>query len=107
LIIDHESAVFEEVQRTSKLLFGNQDRLVVAAGVADAEPGSIFGQGLAESIGIADSRVGAQLSVLEDARLLVRLPKVGSERRVYFERRDSSFWELCLSLCQEIIDSAT
>jgi DNA-binding MarR family transcriptional regulator len=105
MIIHQRSAIFDGVQRLSKLLFGNQDRLVVAAAVADAETRSVYARQLAESIGIADARVGPQLAVFEEAGLLVRLPKAGGERRVYFERRESSFWTLCLDLCQEIIDA--
>jgi DNA-binding MarR family transcriptional regulator len=102
MIIDTGSAAFAEIQRVSKLVFGNQDRLVVAAAVAEAEPGALFGRDLAEQIGITDNRVGPHLRALEEAALLVRLPKVGSERRVYFERCDSAFWTLCTQFFGEL-----
>jgi DNA-binding MarR family transcriptional regulator len=102
MIIGIESAIFSEAQRVSKALFGNQDRLIVASFVAEAEPGEIYGQRIAERLGISDNRVGPQLNRFESAGLLTRLPKVGSERRQYFERRDSAFWELCAELCRDI-----
>src|SRR5688572_11431918 len=102
MIIEAQSAGFPDVQRVSKLVFGNQDRLIVAAAVADAEPGSIFARSLAQSIGIPDNRISLQLRQLADADLLVALPKVGGGNRIYFERRNSAFWELCVQLCQEV-----
>jgi DNA-binding MarR family transcriptional regulator len=105
MIIEQASDAFPEVQLISKLLFGNQNRLVVAAAIAEAEPGTIYARHIAESIGIVDAYVGPQLAVFEKAGLLVRLPKIGGERIVYFERRDSSFWELCRAVCQDILDA--
>jgi hypothetical protein len=107
LIIEHDSEVFPLVQRVSKALFGNQDRLVVAAAVATADPGSIFGRHLADQIGIVDARVGPHLAAFERADLLVRLPKLGGDQRVYFERRDSTFWPLCERLCEEVVARET
>jgi DNA-binding MarR family transcriptional regulator len=102
MIIGIESAVFPDVQRVSKALFGNQDRLVVAAAVAEAEPGELFAQRIGEMLGLPDNRVGPQLARLEAAGLLTRVPRVGSERRQHFERRESAFWELCVALCREL-----
>jgi len=75
---------------------------VVSAAVAVAEPGSIYARNIAEQIGITDNRVVPQLGSLEAAGLLARLPKVGGERRVYYERIESAFWELCSNLMAEI-----
>lgn len=87
---------------TSKLLFGNADRLLVFAAAGTAEPGLLYGDALAEICGIDQSRVGKQLTLLERAGLLVRLPKVGGERRVYFERRESCFWKLVTDFLDEL-----
>jgi DNA-binding MarR family transcriptional regulator len=102
MILDNQSAVFDEALRLSRLLFGNQDRLLVAAVIADAEAGSIYARNIAEQIGITDNRVTPQLASLEGAGLLTRLPKFGGERRVYYERAESSFWTLCADLAAEI-----
>jgi DNA-binding MarR family transcriptional regulator len=102
MIIDTKSDAFEEALRVSRLLFGNQDRLLVASAVATAEAGSIYAHNIAEQIGITDNRVALQLSNLEGAGLLTRLPKVGGERRVYYERSASSFWKLCPDLAAEV-----
>lgn len=76
----------------SKLLFGNADRLEVAAAIARAEPGGLFSRALAEDLDLPDNRVQKQLKQFEAADLLVALPAVGGERRVYCERKDSFFW---------------
>ncbi len=102
MIIEQASVGFEEALRLSRLLFGNQDRLIVLAAVADSTSGSIFCRSLAESIGVTDNRVGAQLANLEEAGLLVRMPKVGGERRVYYERVESALWALATALAEEI-----
>src|SRR5687767_7876844 len=106
MIIDQGSASFEEALRVSRLLFGNQDRLIVSAAVAAVEAGSIYAHNIAEQVGITDNRVAPQLTSLEKAGLLVRLPKVGGERRVYYERIESSFWKLCAGLAAEIASRA-
>lgn len=102
MILGHQPAVEAELQRQSKLLFGNQDRLLVAAAVALADRGSLYASALAELAGISEVRVGAQLRHFVDAGLLVKLPKVGGERRVYYARVDSPLWTLCAALKDEI-----
>jgi DNA-binding MarR family transcriptional regulator len=106
MIIQNGSASFEEAQRISRVLFGNQDRLAVAAAIAVAEPGSIYGRSLAAQIGITDNRVGPQLKALAEAGLLVRLPQVGGERIVYYERAESVFWNLVARLAEETAERA-
>jgi DNA-binding MarR family transcriptional regulator len=102
MILDIRSAGFDEALRVSRLLFGNQDRLLVAVAVAAAEAGSIYARNIAEQIGITDNRVTPQLASLEAAGLLMRMPKVGGERRVYYERAESSFWTFCTDLAAEL-----
>jgi DNA-binding MarR family transcriptional regulator len=106
MILEKESAAFEEALRVSKLVFGNQDRLLVAAAVAVAEAGSIYARNIAEQLGITDNRVAPHLRTFEAAGLLVSLPSVGGERRVYYERVDSSFWPLCADLTATIKNHA-
>lgn len=91
----------ENVRRLSKLLLGNADRLRVAAAVSRAEPGDLYSRALADALRWPDGRVQKQLKQFEEAGLLVRLPSVGGERRVYYERRDSAFWECAVSLEEE------
>jgi hypothetical protein len=106
MILQKGSVDFREAQRISRLLFGNQDRLVVAAAIADAEQGTIYGRNLAEQIGITDNRVGLQLKALAEAGLLARLPQIGGDRIVYYERVESVFWKLVGSLAKEIAEWA-
>lgn len=82
----------------SHTLWGNQDRLVVAVAVAEAEPGELYSEQLAETIGILPNRVGPSLKRFETKGLLVRMPKVGGDRRVYYERRNAAFWEGVLTM---------
>ncbi len=74
-------------------LWGNQDRFLVALAVAEADPSDLFAQALGERIGMADKRVGPQLKRFVELGLLVRLPQVGGERRVYHQRANEPFWE--------------
>jgi DNA-binding transcriptional ArsR family regulator len=106
MILQKGSIDFREAQRISRLLFGNQDRLVVAAAIAGAEHGTIYGRNLAEQIGITDNRVGLQLKALAEAGLLTRLPQIGGDRIVYYERVESVFWKLVGSLAEEIAEWA-
>lgn len=90
----------------SAVLWGNQDRFVVAAAVAAAAPGELFAQALAGHIGIPDTRVGPQLARFERVGLLVRMPKVGGERRVYFQRQNEQFWESVLDMTKAVISDS-
>ena len=101
LKIDAESDEYAAVMRLSKELFGNQDRLLVAAAVAEAQPGDLFGQALAEVLGIAQGRVGAQLKALVKAGLLVELPRTAGDRRVFYARRSTACWDLLRELYSE------
>jgi hypothetical protein len=76
----------------SQVLWGNQDRFLVALAVAEADPGELYAQALADLIPMPDKRVGPQLRKFVELGLLVRLPRVGSERRVYHQRVNEPFW---------------
>lgn len=91
----------ENLRRRSKLLLGNADRIEVGAAVARTEPGGLFSRALADELRWPDNRVQKQLKQLEAAGLLVALPPVGGERRVYYQRKDSTFWELIVALEEE------
>lgn len=92
--------------RVSRELFGNQDRLLVAAAVAAADPSDLYGQALARTTGLIQQRIGPQLVALVEAGLLVKLPQLGGERRVFYERRRSVFWGLAQELLAELVPSA-
>jgi DNA-binding MarR family transcriptional regulator len=82
----------------SKLLLGNADRVQVAAAISRSEPGGLYSRALADSLRWPDSRVQKQLKQFEEADLLVLLPSVGGERRVYYERKESAFWDFAAAL---------
>jgi DNA-binding MarR family transcriptional regulator len=102
MIVDIEADTFPRLQELSRILMGNQDRLPVTLAVAQMDPADLYGKAIADELKMSPNRVGAQLKVLEEAGLVLRLPKVGSERRQYFQRTKSSFWRLCEALCDEI-----
>lgn len=91
----------------SKLLFGNQDRLLVALAVARSKTGVFYAHELAEALGIVDPRVVMQLATFEKAGLIQRLPKTQGDRRVFFRRTDGPFWALCEQLAVETIEVAS
>lgn len=90
-----------ERRRLSKLLFGNADRLQAAAAVSRAEPGDLYARALADALRWPDGRVQKQLKQFEEAGILVALPSVGGERRVYYERKASVFWDYADALERE------
>jgi DNA-binding MarR family transcriptional regulator len=96
----------DRVRWLSKLVLGNADRLEVAAAVARAEAGRLFARALADELRWADNRVQKQLKQFEAAGLLVALPSVGGERRVYYRRTDSAFWQAAPLLEQEWRDGS-
>lgn len=77
----------------SQKLWGNQDRLPVAYVVSGADPADLYAQKLADRLGISDTRVGPHLARLESQGLLVKLPRGGGSRRVYYQRSNDGFWE--------------
>lgn len=82
---------------------GNQDRLLVAAAVAEAEAGALYAQNLAAIAGITDARVGPQLVRLEQLGVLVRMPRTGGDRRVYYERQNDAFWAAITALRDALV----
>jgi DNA-binding transcriptional ArsR family regulator len=72
----------------------------VGVAVARSEDGLVNATDLGLALGIAQPRVRNQLLVLEKAGLLDRMPKSG-EVKQWFQRRSSSFWEVCLVLYED------
>ena len=105
MTIDSESDEYAALMKASKDLFGNQDRLLVGAAVALAEPGNLYGQALSRATGLVQPRVGAQLKAFAAAGLLVKMPLLGGGQRVLYQRRPSVFWDFVPSLLAEIAPS--
>ena len=103
--MNHYSEVMADgtdgVRYLSKLLMGNADRVEVAAAVGRAEAGRLYTRSLAEDLRWPDNRVQKQLKQFEAAGLLLAMPSVGGERRVYYERRESVFWTAAAALERE------
>lgn len=84
------------VRARSKLVFGNADRLQVAAAVARASSGVVHAQEISTLLGISPPRVRSQLLALSAAGLLRQLPRHGMT--VDYERVDDPFWDAASAL---------
>jgi hypothetical protein len=89
------------VRARSKSLFGNLDRLEVAAAVAASPDGLVNATDLQWELKIANNRIRAQLVTLADLELLQAPPP--DTRKRYYMRIESPFWETCLSLYEQWI----
>jgi hypothetical protein len=89
-----------QVRTRSKHVFGNMDRLVVAAAIARREDGLVDATDLSEELGVAVNRVRAQLLAFTEAGLLMASPENLGRRRTFI-RRPSAFWDLCTAVVGE------
>lgn len=83
-----------KLRERSKKVFGNADRIEVAAAIARSSSGFVNGQELHEELGISPPRVRTQLLALCDGGLLRTIPRAGLKQ--YYERVDDDdpFWTL-------------
>jgi hypothetical protein len=91
-----EPSTSVSVRTRSKLVFGNADRLQVAAAVARAASGVVHAQEISNLVGISPPRVRSQLLALSASGLLRQLPRHGMT--VDYERVDDPFWDAVSSL---------
>jgi hypothetical protein len=92
-----DDSVREFLRTRSKALFGNRDRLEVAAAIASASSGAVNAAELAYALELPNNRIRAQLRGLAEAGLLDVMPRDGSGR-VWFIRVDHMFWSACIEL---------
>ncbi len=88
--------VRERLRAQSRALFGNLDRLEVAAAIAASPDGVVNATDLQWELRIANNRVRAQLVGLADLGFLQ--PVSTEARKRYYLRIDSPFWSTCLDL---------
>jgi hypothetical protein len=93
-----DSSYRKRLRKRSKQLFGNADRLEVAAAVASSSSGVVHAQELADQLGISPPRVRAQLLAFVDAGVMEVLPRHSNV--VNYERLPDPFWTMVL----EIVD---
>lgn len=89
------------IRNFSRILFGGaQYRLEVGAALDSEELTNI--KDLAERLGDppGTASVNTELKQLEKAGLLERLPRVGSDRRVYLRPVPSAYWQTCRELVE-------
>lgn len=85
----------EDLRARSRGLFGNLDRLEVAAAIA-ASDGVVNATDLQWELRIANNRVRAQLVALADLGFLQ--PVSIEARKRHYLRLESPFWGMCLDL---------
>lgn len=91
------------MRELSRSLFGGaQYRLELGAAISQGDLVTI--KDLAERLGDppGTSSVNTELKVLEAAGLLQRVARIGSDRRVFLQAKQSSYW----STCRELVEYA-
>jgi hypothetical protein len=83
--------VRERLRARSKLLFGNRDRLEVAAAIAANDDALVNATEFQWKLGIANNRIRAQLIALAELDLLTDGTTDGGKR--WYLRLDSPMWE--------------
>jgi hypothetical protein len=91
-----QEAVRERVREKSRLLFGNRDRLEVAAAVARSDDDAVNATDLSFELALANNRVRSQLLTLTELGFLVLGPP-GPGKRWYI-RQPNDFWAFCALL---------
>jgi hypothetical protein len=92
----------EDLQRLSRVLFGQVHRLAVMVGIARGAE-EFFLAELADGTGFENlSSIQGPIRDLEASELITRLPKVA--KRVRFRRNESSAWKLALELASRYPD---
>ena len=86
----------EYLRARSRGLFGNLDRLEVAAAIAASPDGVVNATDLQWELRIANNRVRAQLVAFVDLGFLQ--PVSTEARKRYYVRLESPFWATCLEL---------
>jgi hypothetical protein len=97
----------DAVRLRSRVLFGGaQYRLEVGAAISVGDLVTI--KDLAEQLGEPPGKgsVNAELKVLEAVGLLERLPRVGSDRRVFLRAKPSPYWDTCRALIEDSLSAA-
>lgn len=89
----------EQLRHFSKLVFGNKDRLEVAAAIARSPDGFVNATDLQRELQLAQSRVRNQLVAFAEAGLLSTFPKAGP--KLWYQRLDSPLWDTCLALYED------
>jgi hypothetical protein len=94
----------ERLRYNSKRLFGNRDRLEVAAAIGGSADPVVNATDLSADLGMVNSRVRAQLIVLSRAGLLDEFPNIPDQSKRWYLRRDSPFWDACIDLLNHWVD---
>ena len=97
--MQREPVARQRLRERSKAVFGNRDRLEVAAVIAESEDGLVNATDIAASLGLANPRVRAQLLAFTEAELLS--PDSGADVKRWYVRKDSPLWQACLDLVEE------
>ena len=88
------------MRQRSKLVLGNRDRAEVGAAIGLSPDGLVNATDLAQELGLANSRVRAQLLALCDAGYLRAVPNVKVSEKKMYQRLYASLWKACSELIE-------
>src|SRR5256885_5115104 len=98
-------ATLESLREVSRHVFNNQYRLEIACVIGESAEGRVFAHGLAKARGVTDKVAGEELRRLEKARLLAAIvPDDPGQKRQYFSRQESSYWDAMRRFADEIAE---
>jgi hypothetical protein len=92
----------ERVRERSKIVLGNRDRAEVGAAIGLSPDRFVNATDLSLELGLANSRVRAQLVALCKGGYLRDHPSVGASEKKMYERVEASLW----AACRELIERA-
>ncbi|HEU5252919.1 MAG TPA: hypothetical protein VFU16_06310 [Solirubrobacterales bacterium] len=85
------------------MVLGNRDRAEVGAAIALSQDGVVNATDLALELGLANSRVRAQLLALAEAGYLHADPTLRVSEKKMYRRVDASLWKTCLELIERTV----
>lgn len=95
----------EFVREASRALWNGRYRLQVACRIAQATDGRVFAHGLARACNLSDKTIGEELRRFQRAGLLRPAPTSDpGQKRHYYDRVESCYWDGVSSLVDEITE---
>lgn len=100
---DQPHEVLLALREHSKRVFGNQDRLEVAAAIASVELGKVNATDLHQDVGLAVNRIRAQLLALVRLGLLEKAGRDDGKRVFKVMDRGDRFWRFATAEYEMVI----
>lgn len=91
-------------RRISAAVFGNRHRLELLVALAEAGEAGVNLSELSDAQGVAASVYYGPIRALISVGLVDRLGRVAGDRRCWYRRRESRFWDHVRSLAGELAE---